>query len=113
MKNEIEDGTLLGTFTYDEFGEPTQTFELPVSQTSLTGLILANFQSSHYVFDCFLLSCDTTAAKRRGLSVCGTTRSFQLGPHGIYLSLSLPSTRTYLQLKSLIALFLQIGYFFI
>lgn len=32
MKNEIEDGTLLGTFTYDEYGEPTQTFELPVSQ---------------------------------------------------------------------------------
>lgn len=29
MKNEMEDGTLLGTFTYDEYGEPTQTFELP------------------------------------------------------------------------------------
>ncbi|XP_061535870.1 SUN domain-containing protein 1 [Phycodurus eques] len=31
MKNEVEEGTLLGTFTYNEDGEPTQTFELPPS----------------------------------------------------------------------------------
>lgn len=29
MKNDTEEGTLLGTFTYDEYGEPTQTFKLP------------------------------------------------------------------------------------
>ncbi|KAJ0033114.1 hypothetical protein NQD34_000221 [Periophthalmus magnuspinnatus] len=29
MTNETEQGTLLGTFTYDEDGEPTQTFSLP------------------------------------------------------------------------------------
>ncbi|XP_071360239.1 uncharacterized protein sun2 [Trachinotus anak] len=29
MKNDTEEGTLLGTFTYDENGEPTQTFKLP------------------------------------------------------------------------------------
>ncbi|XP_059188918.1 uncharacterized protein LOC131971449 isoform X2 [Centropristis striata] len=29
MKNDTEEGTLLGTFTYDENGEPTQTFRLP------------------------------------------------------------------------------------
>ncbi|XP_037546279.1 SUN domain-containing protein 1-like [Nematolebias whitei] len=28
MKNDTEEGTLLGTFTYDENGESTQTFEL-------------------------------------------------------------------------------------
>ncbi|XP_057699690.1 SUN domain-containing protein 1 isoform X2 [Corythoichthys intestinalis] len=31
MKDEVEDGTLLGSFMYDEDGEPTQTFELPPS----------------------------------------------------------------------------------
>lgn len=31
MKNDTEEGTLLGTFTYDENGESTQTFQLPVS----------------------------------------------------------------------------------
>ncbi|CAG5928794.1 unnamed protein product [Menidia menidia] len=29
MKNDTEEGTLLGTFTYDENGESTQTFKLP------------------------------------------------------------------------------------
>ncbi|XP_051240978.1 SUN domain-containing protein 2 isoform X2 [Dicentrarchus labrax] len=29
MKNDSEEGTLLGTFTYDENGESTQTFKLP------------------------------------------------------------------------------------
>ncbi|XP_028316818.1 uncharacterized protein LOC114471981 isoform X2 [Gouania willdenowi] len=29
MTNENEEGTLLGRFTYDQYGEPTQTFELP------------------------------------------------------------------------------------
>ncbi|XP_041642130.1 uncharacterized protein si:dkey-92f12.2 isoform X2 [Cheilinus undulatus] len=29
MKNDTEEGTLLGTFTYDEHGESTQTFKLP------------------------------------------------------------------------------------
>ncbi|KAK2817393.1 hypothetical protein Q5P01_025584 [Channa striata] len=29
MKNESDEGTLLGTFSYDEKGEPTQTFKLP------------------------------------------------------------------------------------
>ncbi|KAF3687976.1 SUN domain-containing protein 1 Protein unc-84 -like protein A Sad1/unc-84 protein-like 1 [Channa argus] len=29
MKNESEEGTLLGTFTYDENGDSTQTFKLP------------------------------------------------------------------------------------
>ncbi|XP_029360352.1 uncharacterized protein sun2 [Echeneis naucrates] len=29
MTNDTEEGTLLGTFTYDENGEPTQTFKLP------------------------------------------------------------------------------------
>lgn len=29
MKNDVEEGTLLGTFTYDEDGESTQTFKLP------------------------------------------------------------------------------------
>ncbi|XP_023286967.1 uncharacterized protein LOC111673437 isoform X1 [Seriola lalandi dorsalis] len=29
MKNDTEEGTLLGSFTYDEDGEPTQTFKLP------------------------------------------------------------------------------------
>uniref|UniRef100_A0A1A8KI38 Sad1 and UNC84 domain containing 5 n=1 Tax=Nothobranchius kuhntae TaxID=321403 RepID=A0A1A8KI38_NOTKU len=28
MKNDTEEGTLLGSFTYDENGDPTQTFEL-------------------------------------------------------------------------------------
>ncbi|XP_013870983.1 SUN domain-containing protein 2 isoform X3 [Austrofundulus limnaeus] len=31
MKNDTEEGTLLGTFTYNEDGESTQTFELPPS----------------------------------------------------------------------------------
>ncbi|XP_077428237.1 uncharacterized protein LOC144055793 isoform X2 [Vanacampus margaritifer] len=31
LKDEAEEGTLLGTYTYDEDGEPTQTFELPPS----------------------------------------------------------------------------------
>ncbi|XP_077354353.1 uncharacterized protein LOC144002745 isoform X2 [Festucalex cinctus] len=31
LKDEVEEGTLLGTFTYDKDGEPTQTFELPPS----------------------------------------------------------------------------------
>lgn len=31
MKNDTEEGTLLGTFTYNENGKSTQTFELPVS----------------------------------------------------------------------------------
>ncbi|XP_077380042.1 cytochrome P450 2U1 isoform X1 [Festucalex cinctus] len=31
LKDEVEEGTLLGTFTYDEDGEPTQTFELSPS----------------------------------------------------------------------------------
>lgn len=30
-ENDTDEGTLLGTFTYDENGEPTQTFQLPVS----------------------------------------------------------------------------------
>ncbi|XP_068574309.1 uncharacterized protein sun2 [Cebidichthys violaceus] len=29
MKDDVEEGTLLGTFTYDEDGESTQTFKLP------------------------------------------------------------------------------------
>ncbi|MEQ2170223.1 hypothetical protein GOODEAATRI_033257, partial [Goodea atripinnis] len=29
LKNDTEEGTLLGTFTYDENGESTQTFKLP------------------------------------------------------------------------------------
>uniref|UniRef100_A0A8D0D363 SUN domain-containing protein 1-like n=1 Tax=Sander lucioperca TaxID=283035 RepID=A0A8D0D363_SANLU len=29
MRNDTEEGTLLGTFTYDVNGEPTQTFKLP------------------------------------------------------------------------------------
>ncbi|CAI5681248.1 SUN domain-containing protein 1 [Oreochromis niloticus] len=29
MENDTEEGTLLGTFTYDEYGEPTQTFKIP------------------------------------------------------------------------------------
>ncbi|XP_054459769.1 SUN domain-containing protein 1 isoform X2 [Anoplopoma fimbria] len=29
LKDEVEEGTLLGTFTYDEGGESTQTFKLP------------------------------------------------------------------------------------
>ncbi|KAK9540944.1 hypothetical protein VZT92_003361 [Zoarces viviparus] len=29
MKDDVEEGTLLGTFTYDEDGESTQTFRLP------------------------------------------------------------------------------------
>ncbi|XP_061765572.1 SUN domain-containing protein 2 [Nerophis ophidion] len=29
MRNEVEEGTLLGTFTYNKDGEPTQTFEIP------------------------------------------------------------------------------------
>ncbi|XP_061839854.1 uncharacterized protein sun2 [Nerophis lumbriciformis] len=29
MKNEVEEGTLLGAFTYNKDGEPTQTFEIP------------------------------------------------------------------------------------
>ncbi|KAM6939945.1 SUN domain-containing protein 2 [Xenentodon cancila] len=29
MKNDTEEGRLLGKFTYDEHGDPTQTFELP------------------------------------------------------------------------------------
>ncbi|XP_074486954.1 uncharacterized protein LOC141765034 isoform X1 [Sebastes fasciatus] len=29
LKDEIEEGTMLGTFTYDENGESTQTFKLP------------------------------------------------------------------------------------
>ncbi|XP_077460429.1 uncharacterized protein sun2 isoform X1 [Stigmatopora argus] len=32
MKDEVEDGTLLGSFMYNEDGEPTQTFELPPSE---------------------------------------------------------------------------------
>lgn len=43
MKNELEDGTLLGTFTYDEYGEPTQTFELPVSETCLISNFFISF----------------------------------------------------------------------
>lgn len=31
MKNDTEEGMLLGTFTYNETGESTQTFEIPVS----------------------------------------------------------------------------------
>ncbi|XP_037103285.1 uncharacterized protein LOC119120472 isoform X2 [Syngnathus acus] len=31
LKDEVDEGTLLGTFTYNEDGEPTQTFELPPS----------------------------------------------------------------------------------
>ncbi|KAM7419734.1 hypothetical protein PAMA_016697 [Pampus argenteus] len=31
MKNDVEEGALLGTFTYDEDGESTQTFKLPNS----------------------------------------------------------------------------------
>ncbi|XP_035464403.2 nuclear migration and anchoring protein unc-84-like [Scophthalmus maximus] len=30
-ENDTDEGTLLGTFTYDENGEPTQTFQLPQS----------------------------------------------------------------------------------
>ena len=30
MSNEHEEGTLLGTFSYDQDGEPIQTFKLPV-----------------------------------------------------------------------------------
>ncbi|XP_061576501.1 klaroid protein [Cololabis saira] len=29
MKSDAEEGTFLGTFTYNEHGDPTQTFELP------------------------------------------------------------------------------------
>ncbi|XP_061685868.1 SUN domain-containing protein 2 [Syngnathoides biaculeatus] len=32
MKKEVEEGTHLGTFTYNQDGEPTQTFELPPSE---------------------------------------------------------------------------------
>lgn len=35
LKDEVEEGTMLGTFRYNEDGEPTQTFELPVSFFSL------------------------------------------------------------------------------
>ncbi|XP_033986656.1 SUN domain-containing protein 1-like [Trematomus bernacchii] len=31
MREESEEGSLLGTFTYDENGESTQTFKLPIS----------------------------------------------------------------------------------
>ncbi|XP_019718232.1 SUN domain-containing protein 2 isoform X3 [Hippocampus comes] len=31
LKDEVEEGTMLGTFRYNEDGEPTQTFELPSS----------------------------------------------------------------------------------
>ncbi|KAM9818040.1 uncharacterized protein sun2 isoform X2 [Syngnathus typhle] len=31
LEDEVDEGTLLGTFTYNEDGEPTQTFELPPS----------------------------------------------------------------------------------
>ncbi|KAK1886707.1 SUN domain containing protein 1 [Dissostichus eleginoides] len=33
MKEESEEGSLLGTFTYDENGESTQTFKLPISSS--------------------------------------------------------------------------------
>lgn len=36
MKDDTEEGTLLGTFTYDENGESTQTFKLPVSRNRQT-----------------------------------------------------------------------------
>ncbi|XP_034043231.1 SUN domain-containing protein 2-like [Thalassophryne amazonica] len=29
MEDDDDDGTLLGKFTYDQDGDPTQTFELP------------------------------------------------------------------------------------
>lgn len=31
MENDTQEGTLLGSFMYDETGESTQTFKLPVS----------------------------------------------------------------------------------
>lgn len=31
MKTQAGEGTFLGRFLYDKFGEPTQTFSLPVS----------------------------------------------------------------------------------
>lgn len=33
MKNDTEEGMLLGAFTYDENGESSQTFELPVGSS--------------------------------------------------------------------------------
>lgn len=32
LKDDVEDGTLLGAFTYDQHGGATQTFQLPVSR---------------------------------------------------------------------------------
>uniref|UniRef100_A0A8C2A0H9 Si:dkey-92f12.2 n=1 Tax=Cyprinus carpio TaxID=7962 RepID=A0A8C2A0H9_CYPCA len=51
MSNETEDGKLLGTFTYDQDGEPIQTFKLPeVSDAySMTELrILSNWGHLEY-----------------------------------------------------------------
>lgn len=60
MKNEMEDGILLGTFTYDEYGEPTQTFELPVSPTYFMDdfFYTPDFQFSYSVLTIFFsLAC--------------------------------------------------------
>lgn len=35
MDNEKDEGKLLGKFTYDQYGEPIQTFELPVRKNKL------------------------------------------------------------------------------
>uniref|UniRef100_A0A671S512 SUN domain-containing protein 2-like n=1 Tax=Sinocyclocheilus anshuiensis TaxID=1608454 RepID=A0A671S512_9TELE len=51
MSNETEDGKLLGTFTYDQDGEPIQTFKLPVTLDvySMTELrILSNWGHLEY-----------------------------------------------------------------
>uniref|UniRef100_A0A673M698 SUN domain-containing protein 2-like n=1 Tax=Sinocyclocheilus rhinocerous TaxID=307959 RepID=A0A673M698_9TELE len=51
MSNETEDGKLLGTFTYDQDGEPIQTFKLPeaLDVYSMTELrILSNWGHLEY-----------------------------------------------------------------
>ncbi|XP_053087466.1 SUN domain-containing protein 2-like [Pangasianodon hypophthalmus] len=52
MVNEKEEGNLLGKFTYDQDGDPIQTFELPDSPSEVFGLvklkILSNWGHAEY-----------------------------------------------------------------
>lgn len=100
MENDTEEGTLLGTFTYDQNGDSTQTFKLTVSKWVLERkktfsplVVNSDLYSPSLCLFFFFVVLSPVETQWGGSYVCGAARPQQLGSHRVHVPLPLPRAR--------------------